>query len=244
MAEVNALAPKRSKGSDGWLGDASHASRASRHNPNNAGVVCAQDITHDPKGGCDIHAIAEAVRLRYHDGHPTNPCFEYVISNGRVASRSSGWKWKTYTGANQHDKHAHFAVGRGPDSEPTAPYDDRTPWGVASPTEEDDMDIPKLVKGDQKIEWYKFDGLELVYVPTKGHAAHQYEMGMLQSATPETHPQSFVDELLATGARQVDPDAVARAVASAVVADVVAALPKGTVSATDIADELAKRLKD
>ena len=50
--EINALAPKRSKGSDGWIGDAAHQSRASDHNPwvreGGVGIVTALDITHDP----------------------------------------------------------------------------------------------------------------------------------------------------------------------------------------------------
>ena len=59
-ATVNAAAPNRSKASDGWIGDASHAARKSDHNPNRTpgdgipdGVVCALDITHDPANGCD-----------------------------------------------------------------------------------------------------------------------------------------------------------------------------------------------
>lgn len=132
LAEVNSYAPKRSKASDGWLGDPAHASRASRHNPNNAGVVCAQDITHDPAGGCDIHAIARQI---VQQGPPVD-C-EYIISNRQVAKRTNGWAWVAYTGSNGHTQHAHFAVGRGPESEPTQPYDDTDPWGVAP--EEDDM---------------------------------------------------------------------------------------------------------
>lgn len=130
--EVNAAFPNRSKKSDGWLGDPAHASRASRHNPNNAGVVCALDITHDPGKGCDIHAIARRLVQRPH------PNLEYVISNGQVAKRSNGFRWAKYSGSNPHAQHAHFAVGRGPESEPTPPYDDTTPWGIA-PQEDDDM---------------------------------------------------------------------------------------------------------
>jgi hypothetical protein len=141
-AEVNRWAPKRSKASDGWIGDPAHASRASRHNPNNAGVVCALDLTHDPKGGCDIHALA---RRLVRDPHPE---LEYVISNGQVAKRRNGFRWESYGGSNPHRQHVHFAVGKGPDSEPTPPYDSTRPWGVAAtepePSEEDD-DMPVYV---------------------------------------------------------------------------------------------------
>ena len=133
--ECNAYAPNRSKAMDGWIGDSAHAARPSRHNPNNFGVVCALDITHDPAGGMDVHALARRLVK-----HP-HPDLTYVISNRQVARRSNGWVWQTYTGSSPHDKHAHFAVGLGPDSEPTPPYDDVTPWGVAPEMEEDMNDV-------------------------------------------------------------------------------------------------------
>jgi hypothetical protein len=53
--QINQIAPNRSKASDGTIGDAAHASRASDHNPwvreGDAGVVTAIDITHDPDDG-------------------------------------------------------------------------------------------------------------------------------------------------------------------------------------------------
>ena len=131
--EVNAAYPRRNKLSDGTIGDPRHAAGASRHNPNNANVVCAIDITHDPAGGCDIHALARRLVLQPHSN------LEYVISNGEVAKRRTGFAWEPYTRENKHIKHAHFAVGRGSDGEPTIPYDDIDPWGVGAPLEEDDM---------------------------------------------------------------------------------------------------------
>lgn len=130
-SEVNGFAPTRSKASDGTLGDPAHASRASRHNPNRYGVVCALDLTHDPAAGCDIHAIA---RRLVQDPHPE---LEYVISNAEVAKRRNGFRWEPYTGANEHRKHAHFAVGTGPDSDPLPPYDSTLTWGVALHLEDD-----------------------------------------------------------------------------------------------------------
>lgn len=123
-AEANALAPKRSKASDGWIGDAAHRARASRHNPNSSGVVTALDLTHDPAHGFDAHAVAERVRR---DPHPE---LAYVISRGRFAGRSTGWRWHVYTGSNSHTAHAHFGVGVGPDSNPVGPYDSRSSWGI------------------------------------------------------------------------------------------------------------------
>ena len=143
--EVDSFAPRRKKFNDGTIGDAAHAARASRHNPNNAGVVCARDITHDPEGGMDVHALARRLVKNPH------PDLAYVISNRQGAYRSEGFKWRAYGGSHPHDMHAHFAVGTGPDSEPRPPYDDLTPWGV----KEDDMtaeEVRQIVK--EELESY------------------------------------------------------------------------------------------
>ena len=132
-AEVNGYAPRRNKASDGTRGDPAHQTRASRHNENRYHVVCALDLTNDPAGGCDIHAIARRLVL---DPHPE---LEYVISNGQVAKRRTGFRWERYWGDNQHRLHGHFAVGTGPDSDPLPPYDSTLSWGVSLPTEEPDM---------------------------------------------------------------------------------------------------------
>ena len=140
-SEVNQWAPHRSRRSDGTLGDPAHASRASRHNPNNRGVVCAIDITHDPAGGCDVHALARRLVLNPH------PDLEYVISNRQVAKRRNGFRWEPYRGSNGHTQHAHFAVGVGSDSEPRPPYDTTALWGVEDdmPLSQTDLDLIRLV---------------------------------------------------------------------------------------------------
>jgi len=122
--QIDGVAPHRSRASDGTKGDRAHEGRPSRHNPNDHGVVCALDVTDDPAHGCPIHVIADRVRTNPH------PELAYVISNGRIASRKTGWVWHKYTGANPHVKHAHFAVGVGPESEPRPPYDGRQTWAV------------------------------------------------------------------------------------------------------------------
>lgn len=102
--------------------------------------MCAQDITHDPGHGCDIHAIARRVVL-----NPPRD-LEYVISNRQVAKKRTGWRWEPYTGPSPHDHHAHFAVGQGPDSEPTPPYDDTDPWGIYPPSDQEDEMTPEQAK--------------------------------------------------------------------------------------------------
>src|SRR3972149_2211713 len=103
--QVNAIAPGRSKASDGWLGDAAHQARASDHNPNSANVVTALDLTHDPKNGFDSWAFAEMLRQKQ------DKRIKFVISNGRAFVGQHGtwngkhvgaWAWFKYSGANKH----------------------------------------------------------------------------------------------------------------------------------------------
>lgn len=105
--QVNARYPKRRKTHDGTIGDRSHASRKSDHNPSIMddihGVVSALDITHDPKGGCDAHALAEHLR------QSRDPRIKYIISNARICS-PPGWTWRKYTGTNPHKSHVHISV--------------------------------------------------------------------------------------------------------------------------------------
>jgi peptidoglycan hydrolase-like protein with peptidoglycan-binding domain len=124
--EVNAVAPNRSKASDGAIGNAAHAASRSDHNPQQDGVVCALDVTHDPANGADCHAWAERVRTS------GQPCLKYVIFAGRIASVTRGLEWRAYTGSNPHTSHMHVSVGRGGDGRSTEPYDDETSWGIAA----------------------------------------------------------------------------------------------------------------
>jgi hypothetical protein len=123
--QMNALHPKRSKASDGTVGDAAHASRSSDHNPwvldGKVGVVTALDITNDPKSGCDAQKLANALVAS------CDPRIKYVISRGRIVSATvSPWVWRKYFGSNQHDKHVHISVR----SEKKF-YDDNRDWHVA-----------------------------------------------------------------------------------------------------------------
>ena len=128
VAQVDAIAPHRGKDSDGWLGDAAHQARTSDHNPNAAGVVCAQDLTHDPPGGFDSYAFAEVLRQRQDDR------VKYVISKRRICygprspshggNPSSLWKWNVYSGPSPHTDHVHISVG-----DPRF-YDKTEPWDL------------------------------------------------------------------------------------------------------------------
>lgn len=124
--QINAAYPTRNKASDGVVGDAAHASSASDHNPNSAGVVCAMDITHSPQTGFDAHALADRLRVNRH------PNLKYIISNRRICGAWTGWAWWAYNGSNPHSSHVHFSVGRGNDGQSQPPYDDATDWAIGS----------------------------------------------------------------------------------------------------------------
>ena len=155
--EIGQVAPRRSRLADGTIGDPAHASRASRHNPNRYGVVTALDITHDPEGGMDVHALA---RRLVQDPHSE---LEYVISNGQIAKRRTGFDWERYYGSNAHIKHAHFAAGVGPDSDPLPPYDSTAAWGVAAQPKENDVEPRAFVKAGflAALDRYPHDETEM-----------------------------------------------------------------------------------
>jgi hypothetical protein len=109
-AEFNAIAPRRDKGSDGWIGDAAHTRRISDHNPDPAGRVLAVDIdATGPWTDVTFDALVQSVVDRQRRGLDRR--LEYVIWNRRIASRASGWAWQRYTGTSDpHTSHAHFSA--------------------------------------------------------------------------------------------------------------------------------------
>ncbi|WP_408895953.1 hypothetical protein ACJ5H2_13635 [Nocardioides sp. R1-1] len=126
LVTVNQHAPNRSRVSDGWIGDAAHASRNSDHNPwvkdvRGVGVVRARDFTHDPAGGLDCHDLARRLAALLHK-HPALGSDAYVIWNRRIISANRLREgWRPYSGANPHTKHLHVSVG-------TSGYDSTKPW--------------------------------------------------------------------------------------------------------------------
>lgn len=132
-AQVNEVFPKRSKASDGTVGDPAHQSRASDHNPwvvdGGIGVVTAMDITHDPAGGCDAGKVVEALRAS------RDPRLKYLIYNRRIANSqpvgaAPAWAWRAYTGSNPHNHHCHLSV-----KPEKALYDSKAPWKPRQATE-------------------------------------------------------------------------------------------------------------
>jgi hypothetical protein len=122
--------PDRAKGADGWIGDNAHATEnpSSDHNPNIKGQVRAIDITTDLKRpGISLWDVCEMLR--------GSPRLEYIIHMRKIASRSHGWTWRTYTGtADPHTNHAHFSAradGTG--------YNDKSPWGLEELMTKDEL---------------------------------------------------------------------------------------------------------
>lgn len=123
QAELNKEYPKRTK-PDWTIGDQSHKSRASDHNPNDAGVVCAMDVREG--GGIPLKEVAETVRKLI----GKHPAVKYVIHDGRIAGTWTDGKWTAYSGPNAHETHVHVSVGTGRDGKSTGAYDSVQPWGI------------------------------------------------------------------------------------------------------------------
>ena len=140
--QLDAMAPGRSRASDGIIGDAEHRQDpTSDHNPDDHGVVHAIDLTHDPAHGADMGAVSEALRAS------KDPRIKYVIFNRRIFSATNQpWVWRRYTGTSDpHTGHMHLSVLGGVlgDSQQlwsiggtTMQVTGPDPWGDGSPNEQ------------------------------------------------------------------------------------------------------------
>lgn len=126
--QINALAPRRNRSCDGTIGDPSHRTRRSDHNPwvedGGLGVVTAIDITDDPGNGCSAEKLARSLQAA------RDPRVKYVIWNRRIMNAgaidgAAPWEWRSYSGANPHRAHLHLSVR--PDK---ASYDSPAEWQV------------------------------------------------------------------------------------------------------------------
>lgn len=116
---VDRLWPKRSKDSDGTIGDERH--KTGDHVPDAAGIVHAIDITNDPANGVDIESLAEALR------ESRDERIQYVIANRQIFSSTvQPWQWRTYGGSDPHTNHLHMSVVR------DARADDPSGWNIGA----------------------------------------------------------------------------------------------------------------
>jgi hypothetical protein len=105
-AAVDLWYQDRNSSSDGWIGDARHASRKSDHNPDQFGWVRAIDIDArlGTSKGLSIY-LADQIR----NAGETDKRISYVIHMGKIASSKKGWAWREYKGFNQHRHHIHIS---------------------------------------------------------------------------------------------------------------------------------------
>lgn len=144
-AETNRRWPNRDKGSDGALGDASHAARKSDHNPDysapggRCGVVRATDTDRD---GIDVAEFLTAV--------VEDPRAAYVIWNKRIASATDDgtpWNWEPYEGTNDHTHHIHVSIKHSSEAE-----GDTRPWFKApTPTPPEVHPLSDLTAADAAL---------------------------------------------------------------------------------------------
>jgi len=139
------------------IGDTAHKARASDHNEDDtSGSKAAQS---DPDGRPEHRAIdimvrgpftkaaADALVARLVADPKARARLFYIIWNGYIWSRSSGWKKTKYTGSDQHTDHVH-ASGWAADDENTASW---PAVAVPTVTKEDDM-TPEQDKRLKAIE--------------------------------------------------------------------------------------------
>lgn len=103
VREADERWPNRPKTSDGSIGDAAHAARASEHNPDAGGVVRGLDLTR--ASAAMATAVIAAVKA---DARAW-----YVIHRGKIYSRTHDWEARDYDGPNPHTDHLHVSVRSG-----------------------------------------------------------------------------------------------------------------------------------
>jgi hypothetical protein len=127
--QVDRMAPTRRKGSDGTKGDAAHAARTSKHNPEHPAPagnpdfqVDALDLTHDPERGADMEVVTEQIRLS-RDPRVNLVIFDHRMFSSYAHGGYPAWTWRPYDGADGHEGHAHIEVN-------DIHHDDTRPWSI------------------------------------------------------------------------------------------------------------------
>jgi hypothetical protein len=141
--ELDARFPSRLK-PDWTIGDVAHQKRASDHNPNPQGVVCA----------IDVRSREVAALVAEHIRRTRDPRIKYVIHDSRIFSSYDHVNGKAYTwrpfGGNPHTDHAHISVGRGRDGQSTNPdlYDSEATWNFVALSKEKEQMLTRGSKGN------------------------------------------------------------------------------------------------
>jgi hypothetical protein len=190
--EFNQAFPRRDVQSDGWIADALH-SPSSHHSPDESSSVLRH---HDADSKNEVHALdvdedlrdaqttmAEAVREihRRHRAGIDNRITE-IIYEGRIATAARGWTWRDYSGANPHDKHAHFSA-----SYVTSRESDVRPFGVAALAHrEDTAAMATQFNADDRTELYNAakKTTDRSAFPTGGGLRSDVGQGVLEQGMP------------------------------------------------------------
>ena len=117
--QINDCFPERDRASDGWIADIRHmrSGKPSNHIPDK-GWVRAIDIDADLSGKSKPEIMPDlADEIRAFAKRDAKKRITYIIFNGRIASPILGWKWRKYTGANKHIKHAHISFAKKADED-------------------------------------------------------------------------------------------------------------------------------
>lgn len=155
LHQVDKQFVRRDTGSDGWIGDSAHSKRPSDHNPNDQGVVQAQDFDEDARDRPE-----EVGRWLWRElALSRDPRIKYVIYEGRMlssypTSKYPAWYPRPYSGDNKHLHHLHLSLVDDP-----ALYDDPSPWFTQK--EEEEMPNVKLIRIDGGDVVYVCNGVEL-----------------------------------------------------------------------------------
>jgi hypothetical protein len=111
--------PERDRASDGWIADQRHMRAGkSDHIPDGAGWVRALDVDADLSGRSKPEIMPDlANEIRLYAKSDSKKRIAYIIFSGRIASPILGWKWRKYTGANQHKSHCHVSFTKKADED-------------------------------------------------------------------------------------------------------------------------------
>lgn len=116
--QIDVKFPKRSRKSDGWIGDRAHQARKSDHNPDKNGWVHAIDIDEKMgsgwrRGGRNARKLANQLRRYAASGLPGGDRVKYVVYENRLTSgtyKSSWWKWRPGNWGHEYHIHVSFTA--------------------------------------------------------------------------------------------------------------------------------------
>lgn len=141
--EFNKIAPKRSKTSDGSIGNLVHSEGNSDHNPDETGRTHDEDsdnlnevhgIDVDKDLNSDDFDMGDVIHYMVNECRKPNTVgkdkgrLQTIIYNRKIYEAYDGWKEREYRGDNPHTEHAHFSAEYTKD--PGGLSSDTSSWGL------------------------------------------------------------------------------------------------------------------